>query len=295
MTRSSAQVTALVPTKNEAVNLERCLLALSRAGSVIVVDSGSTDGTVEIARKCDAEVVQFVYRGGYPKKRQWAIDNLEITTGWILLVDADEVVTPELWGEIECAVAQNHFSAFIAKKQFHFMGRRFRFGGFSHRAVVLIRKGAARFEQLSAELDVGLDMEVHERLIVDGPIGRLRAPLRHEDFKGLEAYIDRHNRYSSWEAAAREEILRQRGPDREILRPSLTGDLQRRRRLLKKLAARVLFEPTLWFLYHFVLMGGFLEGRRGLIASQMRFAYIAQVRAKMYERKLARIAAARQA
>ena len=285
---SSVQVTVLVPTKNEEANVERCLLSLSPAESVIVLDSGSTDRTVEIAQRCGANVVQFVYRGGYPKKRQWAIDNLKIATAWILLVDADEVVTPKLWEEIESAVAQTHYSAFTAKKQFHFMGRRFRFGGFSHRAVVLIRKGAARFEQLSTELDVGLDMEVHERMIVDGPIGRLRAPLLHEDFKGLEAYIDRHNRYSSWEASAREEILHPHRPNREILKPSLTGDVQRRRRLLKKLAARIPFEPTLWFLYHYMAMGGFLEGRRGLIASQMRFAYIAQVRAKMYERSMAR-------
>src|SRR5690625_7228949 len=88
------------------------------------------------------------------------------------------------------------------------MGRRFRFGGFSHQAVLLFRNGRARFEELIDDPASALDMEVHERVLVEGSIGILQTPLIHEDYKGLEAYIDRHNRYSTWEARLRSDFLR---------------------------------------------------------------------------------------
>ena len=89
-------------------------------------------------------MVQFDYRGGYPKKRQWALDTLDITTEWVLLLDADEVVPPELWDEIESATAgADAPPAFLITKGFHFLGKRFRFGGFSFAAVLLFRGGRA--------------------------------------------------------------------------------------------------------------------------------------------------------
>src|SRR5260370_4186601 len=97
-------VTVIVAVKNEAKNLDRCLLKLERAERVLVVDSGSIDGTQEIAARRGAEVVQFRYLGGYPKKRQWALDTVPILTDWVLVVDADEHITPALWDEIPRAV-----------------------------------------------------------------------------------------------------------------------------------------------------------------------------------------------
>ena len=97
-------VTVIVAVKNEAKNLDRCLLGLDRAERVLVIDSGSVDGTQEIAARCGAEVIQFRYTGGYPKKRQWALDTIPIRTTWVLMVDGDERVTPALWDEIAQAV-----------------------------------------------------------------------------------------------------------------------------------------------------------------------------------------------
>lgn len=90
-------VTVLLAARNEALNLPRCLSAPGPAKRVVVLDSHSTDATAEIARDHGAEVVQFDYRGGYPKKRQWALDTLAIKTPWVLLLDADEVVPGALW------------------------------------------------------------------------------------------------------------------------------------------------------------------------------------------------------
>ena len=97
-------VTAIVPVRNEAKNLPRCLQSLSEVGEVIVVDSQSTDATVEVAREFGAQVVQFHYQGGWPEKRQWAMDTLPLAHDWVLLLDADEVLTPELTAEIRRAI-----------------------------------------------------------------------------------------------------------------------------------------------------------------------------------------------
>ncbi len=283
-TQETLPVTVLLAARNEAANLPKCLAALVPAARVVVLDSHSTDATAAIATARGAEVVQFDYRGGYPKKRQWALEHLPIETPWILLLDADEVVTPELWREIGAAIGgPAPRDAYLVTKGFHFLGRRMRHGGFSHSAVVLFRRGCARFERLFDDETGGLDMEVHERVVVDGQIGRLAEPLVHEDFKGLEAYIARHNAYSTWEARLRHRFLRSGRYGEDTIRPRLLGNSQERRRALKRWIIRLPFEPWLWFLFHYVARLGFLEGRRGLIACQIRASYIAQVRAKVYE------------
>ena len=283
-TGSRLPVTVLLAARNEAVNLPRCLAALGPATRVIVLDSNSTDGTEEIARNHGAEVVQFAYQGGYPKKRQWAMDALSIDTPWVLLLDADEVVPPELWNEILLVVnGAAPCDAYMVRKGFHFLGRRLRFGGFSHAAVFLLKMGRGRFERLFDDSADGLDMEVHERVIVDGSIGHFRTPLIHEDFKGLEAYIARHNKYSTWEARVRHQYLTDGRYGETAIVPRLFGNSQERRRFLKRLIIRLPFEQHLWFFYHYVVRLGILEGRPGLIACQIRASYIAQVRAKMYE------------
>src|SRR5208337_5118937 len=97
-------VSVIVPVRNEGRNLPRCLDSLARFGEVYVIDSESTDDTVAIARSHGAKVVQFHYAGGWPKKRQWAMDTLPLEYDWILLLDADEVLTPELVEEIQRAL-----------------------------------------------------------------------------------------------------------------------------------------------------------------------------------------------
>jgi glycosyltransferase involved in cell wall biosynthesis len=277
-------VTVIVATKNEQANLARCLTSIREAERIIVLDSGSTDQTVNIALAAKAEVFTFDYRGGYPKKRQWALDTIPLTTEWVLLLDADEVVPPGLWNEIRGTIGDPAArDAYLIQKGFHFLGRRLRFGGFSHRAVILFRRGKARFEELFDGFAEGLDMEVHERVIVNGTVGGLHTPLIHEDFKGLTAYLDKHNRYSTWEAHVRQAYLGGNWRGETTIRPRLFGNSQERRRFLKKFAIRIPFEPCLWFAYHYFMCLGFLEGMPGLIASQIRMQYISNVRSKLYE------------
>jgi len=280
-------ITCVVAVRNEAANIGKCLASLSPAARVIVADSRSTDGTPELAAALGAEVVQFVYSGSYPKKRQWVLDNCGISTEWVLMVDADECIPAALWIEMATAISQSDACAgFLVSKGFHFMGRRLRFGGFSHQALILFRTGKGRFEQTLAESASRLDMEVHERVLVDGKVGTLPVPLVHDDFKGLRAYIDRHNAYSTWEAQVRFRYFEKGTYGDDAIRSSLFGNAQERRRFLKALVIRLPFEPILWFCFHYFLRFGFLEGRRGFIASRMRMNYISDVRAKMWEIRL---------
>lgn len=277
-------ITVILAVKNEAANLPKCLAALKKVERVVVVDSLSTDNTPEIVKQYGAELVQFHYTGSHPKKRQWAIETIDIATPWVLLLDADEVVPDALWSEIAQAITYlGAPHAFLITKGFHFLGKKLTFGGFSFQAMLLFQKGKARFEKILAEADSGFDMEVHERLIVEGRVGSLKTPLIHEDFKSLQAYLDRHNRYSTWEAQVRTQFLKTGQWGEETVKPRLFGNAQERRRFLKYIALRMPFEPTLWFLYHYFFKLGFLEGRPGWIASRIRAQYIFQVRAKMYE------------
>jgi glycosyltransferase involved in cell wall biosynthesis len=279
-------ITVILAIKNEEVNLPKCLESINLAEKIFVVDSGSTDNSVDLCESFGATVIQFNYTGRYPKKRQWALENLNIGTEWVLLLDADEVVPKKLWGDIESAInSVDDYNAYQITKSFHFLKKELKYGGFSFGAVLLVKHKAVRFEELFDKDDSGLDMEVHERVIVQGNVGIIKEPLIHDDFKSLQAYIDRHNKYSTWEAGVRYDFIRTGNYGKNAVNARLLGNVQERRRFYKKIAIRVPFEPTFWFLYHYVFKLGFLEGRRGLIAAQIRKSYIEQVRAKIFELK----------
>ena len=285
-------ITVIIAARNEEANIADCLSSLEQAHRILVVDSGSTDLTQTIARQHGAEVVNFVYAGGYPKKRQWALVHLDISTPWTMFIDADEQVPAILWTEIESVLkSPTTCSAYLVRKGFHFLGKRFRFGGFSHSAIALFRSGRARFEEAAGNVFNGQDMEVHERVIVDGKIGRLSNSLIHNDYKGLFAYCDRHNKYSTWEAGIRAHYLKTGSWGQRSIKASIFGDVQSLRRFLKTIVMRLPCEPLIWFLYHYVICGAVFEGRRGYIASSLRRAYIEQVHAKLFELRLLEISA----
>src|SRR5580700_6459294 len=142
----SLPVSVIIPVRNEARNLPRCLESLRGAGEIYVVDSGSTDETAEIARSFDAKVVQFHYHGGWPKKRQWAMDTLPLAYDWILLLDADEVLTPESVEEIRQAVQDPRYDGYYFSLCMFFLGQVLRHGDASfYTSVRLLRRGKGRF------------------------------------------------------------------------------------------------------------------------------------------------------
>lgn len=247
-------VSVIVAARNEARNLPRCLESLRTFGEVYVVDSQSTDETVEIARLYGAKVVQFHYRGGWPKKRQWALDTLPLSHEWVLLIDADEVVPSELAYEIRNAIQNPRYSGYYIALRMHFLGRVLRFSGASFWKLSLFRHGRGRFECRLAEQDASMaDMEIHEHVIVEGETAYLKQPLVHHNVDSLSRYIRKHDEYSNWEA----RVLMQ-GSGLDDLQPALFGSQAQRRRWLKTKLFSMPGSSVLLFLYRYILRLGFL-------------------------------------
>jgi len=279
------RVSAIVPVRNEARNLPRCLESLRDVSEVWVIDSDSTDSTVEIARSCGAQVVQFHYQGGWPKKRQWAMDTLPLAYDWILLIDADEAMTPGLAQEIRTAVQNSQFDGYFLQLQMYFLGRQLRHGGANFYKLSLFRRNKGRYECRLKDQDSSMcDMEVHEHVIVDGQTGTLKNPLLHHNVESLSRYIQKHDEYSNWEARV---WLSGESSDGE-LPPSFFGTQAQRRRWLRKKFFRLPGSPALFFLYKYIFRLGFLDGIPGLIYCGMQGVQFFQIKAKIYELRLRR-------
>ena len=276
-------VSVIIPVRNEAMNLPRCLQALKDVGQVLVVDSESTDDTVEIARSHGAQVVQFHYPGGWPKKRQWAMTNQPLAYDWILLLDADEVLTPELSEEIRSAIQNPAFDGYSILLRTWFLGRVLRHGDVGLWKLSLFRRGKGRFEcRLKDQDSTMADMEVHEHVVVEGTTARLKHPLVHHNVESLSRYIQKHDEYSNWEA----RVLLQRTEDADgDLPPSLLGTQAQRRRWLKRRLFSLPGSPVLLFLYRYLLRFGFLDGVPGLIYCGFQAVQMFHTKAKIYERK----------
>jgi glycosyltransferase involved in cell wall biosynthesis len=250
----SVRVSVLVPTLDEELNLPECLQSLTWADEVFVVDSFSHDRTVEIARARGVEVVQHAFES-YSRQKNWALDNLPFRNDWVLIVDADERVTPELRCEIERAIDSAECDGYYLNRRFIFLGSWIRHAGwYPSWNLRLFRRGLGRYD----------DREVHEHVVLDGRAGYLKSDLLHLDRRGLEAYIARHNRYSSLEASAR--LKAERGaPDRARLPVSLLASpVQRKRFLRERIWPHVPAKAVALFMYMYVFRRGFLDGRAGL-------------------------------
>lgn len=275
-------VSVIVAARNEEKNLPRCLEALRQVGEVYVIDSQSRDATPEIARTFGAKVVQFYYQGGWPKKRQWAMENLPFEHDWILLIDADEALTPELAAEIRGAIENPAFNGYYISLRMHFLGRVLRHGDASFWKLALFRRGKGRYECRLRDQDASMaDMEIHEHVVVDGPISRLTSPLIHHNVESLSRYIHKHDEYSNWES----RVLLQGESSSTELPPALFGTQAQRRRWLKKKLYAVPGSPVLLFFYRYFLRLGFLDGVPGLIYCGFQAVQMFHTKAKIYELK----------
>lgn len=262
-------VSVVVMTRDEAACLPHCLAGLTRFAEVFVVDSASRDGTATIAAAWGARVTPFCWNGRLPKKKQWCLDNLPFRHDWALFVDADEVVTAELAQEIAALLAAGPppCAGYYITGRPVFLGRTLRHG-WVNRKLALLDRRRARFPALD-DLDVSLMWEVegHFQPALDGPAGRLRAPLLHDDRKPLAAWFIRHARYAQWEATLQE--------DGRLDRLDATEPPARRR--AKKIYRRLPLRPLAVFIIAYVLRLGFLDGVAGLYHALGRAFYCWQV------------------
>lgn len=275
-------VSVIVAVRNEARNLPRCLASLGDVGEVYVVDSQSTDATVEIARSYGAQVVQFHYRGGWPKKRQWAMESLPLSHDWILLLDADESLTPELKREIALAIQDPHYDGYYISLRIFFLGRELRHSGATFSKLSLFRRGKGHYECRLKDQDRSMaDMEVHEHVVVKGRAAKLKHPLVHHNVASLSDYIHKHDAYSNWEA----KVWLNGDANFEELTPSLTGTQAQRRRWLRRKFFAFPGSSLAYFLYKFMFGLGFLDGVPGLIYCVFQGIQFFHIKAKIYELK----------
>ena len=230
---SAGGLTAVILTRNAADTLPACLRSLEWVGQVILVDGGSTDGTLEIARAAGAEIIGDTTADDFSHLRNLGADRAR--DGWVLQLDADEVVTPEFRDSLEQLLREpGPHAAYKFRRRNYFLGHRMRFGGWDHDSLHLFRKGQARYEG-----------RVHERLIVRGTVGRLKTGVDHYPFRSIEEFIDRQNRYTGLEAR---DLFEKRSdpPEREL-----------------RYQIQVKSAKLFWKLY--VKKQGFREGLHGLI------------------------------
>ena len=290
------RVSVLIPAKNEELNLPNCLQSVSRADEIFVVDSNSSDRTIEICQEYDVNIVQFQYeRGCWPKKKNWALENLPFRNEWVLIVDCDEQITPQLWGKIATILDNPKHDGYYLNRQVYFFHQWVKHGGkYPDWNLRLFKYKKGRYENLLTEdgSDTG-DNEIHEHVILDKGCTEgfiHNAPMIHEDFKNISAWLDRHNRYSNWEARFYDNLRRgvyEKSPEQyegKIIQPKWFGGTPlEKKRFLRKLWVWLPFRPFLRFIIVYFLKLGFLDGRAGYFYARLIGQYESQIGIKWYE------------
>lgn len=252
-------LSAIVTTYNEERIIGRCLAALAFSDEVVVVDSFSADCTIAIAEQHGARVLSHEYTSPAAQKN-WAIP--QARGEWILIVDADELVTPGLADEIRRVISSpGARDGYWIRRRNRFLGREIRWSGWQRDWVLrLFRKDRGRY----------LDRQVHERLEVAGTVGRLREPMLHDSYRTLDDYWRKLDRYATWGAA------------------------EARRRGERVSPARLLLHPPLRFLKAYLLQGGILDGGAGLAVCLLTAISAAAKDLRIWEQQLSAAGRGRQ-
>lgn len=262
------KTSTLILTLNEERSLPACLGSLDWCDDIVVLDSGSADRTVELARQAGARVLQRPF-DDFARQRNHGLEQGDLRHDWVLHLDADERVPPELRDEIAGLADAGPEQAFEVPSKLMFMGTWLRHAGmYPTYQARLGRRDVLRFKQVGHGQREDLPRE---------HVGRLRCALLHDAFsKGIDDWIARHVRYAAQEAAQAAA-----GGDADWAGLVARGDPVRRRRALKALSYRLPCRPTARFLYMYLLRLGMLDGRAGLAYCRLMALYEAIVAVKL--------------
>lgn len=251
-------ITAIILTKNEEVNIARCINSIAElADRIVVVDSGSTDKTLEIAKKMGAEIYCHEPFEHYAKQFNWALDNVGVQTKWIYRIDADEVVTDELKKEIINACAEHSdddVNGFVMKFKVYFMGRFLTHGGiYPFYNLTIFKNGFGRYEERA----MGEHIVLTEGKTID-----LQNDCLHYDFKDLTSWINKHNWYATREVNDYLETLAKHQAE-----TSLYHEAEKTKKLRDGLYYKL---PKFWrakfyYWYRYYIKLGFLDGKAGKV------------------------------
>jgi glycosyltransferase involved in cell wall biosynthesis len=256
-------VSVIVTTRNEAANIERTLQAIAGfVDEIFVIDSESSDGTVEIARAYATDVINLPYEHGriIPWIFQWGLDNLPIRNAWVLILEADQRPDEDLKRALHALFARPTIeeSGFYLRRKQIFRGRWIRYGGYGSKWMLkLFRKDCGALDP----------KEEDTRVYVRGRAAKLAGWLVEENAKEehILFYLEKHLRYA--DAFARDEIERRRAGIKWKLEPRFLGTPDERTLWLKSVYYRtpLYLRPWIYFLYRYFLRLGFLDGKQGFI------------------------------
>jgi glycosyltransferase involved in cell wall biosynthesis len=267
-------LTIAIPALNEEKNLPGCLQAIGQnfAAKIVVIDSGSTDKTEQIAKDFGAEFIQFKWDGKFPKKRNWYLRNHAPDTKWVLFLDADEYLTPEFKTELTAALQKDEYAGFWLAYTIYFMGKKLK-GGYPLHKLALFKVGAGEYERIDEEQWSKLDMEIHEHPVIEGKIGEIKSKIDHQDFRGAVHYVNKHTDYASWEAS---RFLK------AVNDTNISSKWTWKQKLKYRLMRSVWIGPAFFF-GSFFLLGGFRDGRRGFAFAILKMSYFTLIYCKIKE------------
>lgn len=266
-------ISILIMTLNEEVNLPDCLASCSWSNDIVVFDSFSTDRTIELATANGARVIQRKF-DNYANQRNAALHNVTYKNDWVMMLDADERIPPELAQEMKrtISVASKEISIFRLRRKDIFFGRWLRrSSGYPTWSSRLVQPKKVTVER-----------DINELIITTGEIGSLDNHFIHHPFnKGIAWWYERHNRYSTMEAAA---ILSERRTSIDW-KLAFSREPSSRRQTLKQIAYRIPCRPLLVFIYLYFFRLGFIDGAPGFYYSLMRASYELMIDLKIKELK----------
>ncbi len=242
MPGQNAKISVVLMTRNEEEKIAACLEAVRWADEIVIVDDYSSDKTVEIARKFTDKII--FHRSLDNHDEQWNIGIKNSACEWILHIDADEIVPPDLKEKIQGILADSKgYSAFSMTRRNYFLGRWMKHGGWTHDHLILFKKAKAEC----------VGQGIHVKLKIEGRIGKLKSYIEHYPFNSIYQFVQRQNHYSSAEASG---MLAEHGSGK-----------------LKELNYNLAIKPLKLFWKMFIKKGGFREGMIGFIFSSL-YAWI---------------------
>lgn len=273
------EITTIILTYNENLHIARCINNVRPISKrVIVIDSHSTDGTQEIAKKLGAEVIEHDWPGNQAEQFNWALDNIPITTTWILRIDADEYLLPELIEELKVTLPSipENVTGIVFKRRHIFMNKWMRHGIYPVKILRLFRNGHARYEQRLMD----------EHLVLnDGNEYECKNDFCDHNLNNLSWFCKKHVDYAVKEAA---ELL---DLDYNLTDREHSGNLSEQALEKRKKKAAYANKPLFWrsfayFFYRYILRGAWKDGKEGFIFSFLQgWWYRTLADAKIYEIK----------
>lgn len=260
------KITFALITLNEEKNLERCIKSfIDISNSIILLDSFSTDKTIEIAKKYNAQILQNKFKN-FGDQWNYLINNSEINTEWVFKIDPDEELTKEFKVSLISFIEKNNsFNGFFIDRQLYFLGKKI---PVKQKILRIWKKGFCRFSNL----------EMNEFPIIDGSLGYYRSSILHHDSPTIEHWLNKHNKYSTLEA---NNILRF---DRKKPR-----NIDNEKIFYKKIFFKIPFKYFFLLLYYLIFKKMIFAGKVGIIWSKLRVEYFRSIEYKIYQHRISKI------